>query len=75
MTPESPVHWIGEFLMEGSDQWCGTGLCFATREEATAYIRHLTGRLILAKDTRVVSSLGLVNAAWRDGRLAVVKPL
>ena len=61
-----------EVIADGSGQWAGNSLRFATREEAEANVRALSTRWMAVRDTRVVESDDPVNYAWVDGRTVPV---
>lgn len=56
--------WKPEVIADGSGQWCGNALRFATKEEAEANVRDLFGRWAMVRETRVVESADEVNYQW-----------
>jgi hypothetical protein len=61
-----------EVIADSSGEWCGNALRFATREEAEANVRDLSGRWLAVRETRVVESDEPVNYSYVDGVLKEV---
>jgi hypothetical protein len=61
-----------EVIADSSGEWCGNALRFATREEAEANVRDLSGRWLAVRETRVVESDEPVNYSDVDGVLKEV---
>jgi hypothetical protein len=61
-----------EMIADSSGEWCGNALRFATREEAEANVRDLSGRWLAVRETRVVESDEPVNYSYVDGVLKEV---
>lgn len=57
-----------EVIADGSGEFVGNGLRFASREEAEAYARDLSWRWLAVRDWRVIESDDAVSDAWVDGR-------
>ena len=53
-----------EVISDNSGNWCGNALIFATQDEAQAYVRDLSCRWMMVRDTRVVESSEPVNYRW-----------
>lgn len=64
----SAKSFAGEVIADSSRKFCGNALRFATREEAAAYVRDLSYRWTLVRETRVVESTDIPNYAWKDGQ-------
>lgn len=58
-----------EVRADSSGIWSSNALRFATRDEATAYVKDLKWRWTSVRDTRVVEVDDPVSHAWVDGRL------
>lgn len=58
-----------EVQTDGTGQWYGNALRFATREEAEANVADLMGRWLLVHNTRVVEIDDPVNYRWTDAGL------
>jgi hypothetical protein len=56
------MSYAPEVIADNSGKWCGNGLRFATMEEAEHYVKDLSWRWTLVRDTRVVMSSDPVNA-------------
>lgn len=52
-----------EVIADSSGKWAGNGLRFATREEAEIWVKDLSWRWTLVRETRVVESGDPVNYA------------
>lgn len=63
------MSWKPEVIADGTGQWVGNALRFATKEEAEANVYDLYQRWTLVRETRVVESDDPVNYAWIDGKL------
>lgn len=61
-----------EVIADDSGTWAGNALRFATEEEAEMYVRDLSMRWTLVRDTRVVESDDQVNYQIVDGVLSGV---
>jgi hypothetical protein len=48
--------WVPEVIADDSGKWCGNALRFAKKEDAEAWVKDLSYRWILVRDTRVVPS-------------------
>ncbi len=55
------VSYAPEVIADSSGQWTGNGLRFATREEAEEWVKDLSYRWTLVRETRVVESSDPVN--------------
>jgi hypothetical protein len=51
-----PNSWNPEVIADDSGKWCGNGLYFAKREDAEAWVKDLSYRWMLVRETRVVPS-------------------
>jgi len=58
-----------EVIADASGKWTGNALCFATYEEAKAYVADLFSRWTMVTKTRVVESTEPVNYHWVNGKL------
>ena len=58
-----------EVIADGSGQWCGNTLRFATREEAETNVQDLMMRWFAVRETRVVASDDPVNYRYVDHQL------
>lgn len=58
-----------EVIADGSGQWCGNALRFATEQEAQHYVNDLMMRWLSVRDTRIVPSEDDVNARIVNNRL------
>ncbi len=58
-----------EVIADSSGKWVGNSLRFATEAEAASYVRDLSYRWLLVRDTRVVASEDPVNYKIVDGKL------
>jgi len=56
-----------------SDEWCGNGLVFATKQEAESNAHDLMMRWMLVTDSRADETDSLVNYKWAGGRLIAVE--
>lgn len=56
------MSWKPEVIADGSGQWVGNGLRFATKEQAEVYVLDLALRWTAVRDTRVVESNDPVSA-------------
>jgi len=63
------MSWKPEVIADGSGQFVGNQLRFATKEEAEANAESLSKRWVLVLDWRATESTDPVNYAWRDGTL------
>jgi hypothetical protein len=61
-----------EVIADDSGTWAGNALRFATEAEAQMYVRDLSMRWTLVRDTRVVESDEPVNYQIVDGVLSSV---
>ncbi len=61
------MSWKAEVIADSSGKWVGNGLCFATEDEAQAYVKDLMWRWSAVRETRVVKCAEPVNHAWVDG--------
>jgi hypothetical protein len=66
------MSWAPEVIADGSGEWCGNALRFATKEEAEANVRDLYHRWTLVRETRVVESTDPVNYRWTETGLQAV---
>lgn len=57
----APHSWAPEVIADGSGQWVGNALRFATREAAERYVTDLACRWVAVRDTRVVESTEPAN--------------
>jgi hypothetical protein len=57
-----PMSFAVEVIADGSGQFVGNGMRYATREEAEASARDLAWRWTLVREWRVVESSDEVNA-------------
>ena len=55
-----------EVVADRSGKWAGNDLCFATREEAAAYVEDLQWRWLTVTDTRVVEGDWPVTHRWDE---------
>jgi len=62
--PEGYKSWAPEVIADGSGQWAGNALRFATRGEAEDNVRDLSWRWMLVRETRVVPSTDPVNYTY-----------
>jgi hypothetical protein len=68
------MSWKPEVIADGSGEWCGNALRFASREEAEASVQDLMMRWLAVRETRVVESDEPVNYQYVDGRLEHLAP-
>lgn len=61
-----------EVIADNSGKWSGNALRFATEAEAAEYVKNLSWRWLLVRETRVVPSPDPVNYSFRDGALTPV---
>ena len=66
------MSWKPEVVTDGTGQWYGNQLRFATREEAEANVFDLSLRWTLVRDTRVTESDDPVNYRWTANGLEAV---
>lgn len=66
------MSWKPEVIADSSGNWAGNGLCFATKEEAEAYVLDLSMRWLAVRETRVVESTDPVNYKWTANGLEAV---
>jgi hypothetical protein len=66
----TPNSFAPEVIADSSGKWCGNGLRFATENEAQHYVRDLSLRWLLVRETRVVPSEDPVSDYWdqEEGR-------
>ena len=62
------MSWKAEVVADNSGRWIGNHMCFATKEEAEAYLRDLKSRWKAVRNTRVVESDQRVNYRVVNGR-------
>ena len=62
------MSWKAEVVADDSGRWIGNHMCFATKEEAEAYLRDLKSRWKAVRNTRVVESDQRVNYRVVNGR-------
>ena len=67
--------WKCEVIADDSGKWCGNGLRFASRLEAEGYVRNLSMRWFLVKETRVVESEDHPKDGWNGERLVPLSSL
>jgi len=67
------VSWKAEVVADNSGRWIGNHMCFATKEEAEAYLRDLKARWKAVRNTRVVESDQRVNYRVVNGRALSIK--
>lgn len=60
------MSWRPMVLVQG--EWAGNALRFATKEEAEANARDLSGRWMLVMDARADESTDPVNYRWVNGK-------
>jgi len=73
---ETTMNWRPMVKVSGrSDEWCGNGLVFATKEEAEANAKDLMQRWTLVTDTRADETDNPVNYKWAGGRLIAVETI
>ena len=65
------MSYAPQVVADGSD-WSGNGLRFATEAEAQEWVRGLSVRWTLVRDTRVVESSDPVNHRLVDGQVVAV---
>ena len=70
----SPASFAPEVIADNSGKWTGNALRFATEAEAQAWVRDLSMRWMLVRDTRVVPSDEPVNYQIVDGVMSEVTP-
>ena len=58
--------WKTEVIADRSGRWAGNDLCFATREEAAAYVEDLQWRWLTVTATRVVEGDWPVTHVWDE---------
>jgi hypothetical protein len=58
------MSWKVEVIADGSGQWCGNQLRFASEAEADAYGYDLACRWTLVRNIRSVESDDPVNQTW-----------
>jgi hypothetical protein len=56
-----------EVIADRSGKWAGNDLCFATSEEAQAYVEDLQWRWLTVTATRVVEGDWPATHCWDDG--------
>jgi hypothetical protein len=71
--------WVSEVIADGSGQWAGNQVCFATREEALAAGRNLMNRWTRVSDYCATEVDQPVNYRWDaskpwPGALVAVQP-
>lgn len=54
-----------QVIADGSGHWVGNSLRFPTREKAEAYVKDLSSRWTLVRETRVIESNDPVNEGSR----------
>lgn len=64
--------FTGEVIADGSGQWAGNGLRFATEQEARESVADLMRRWWLVTDTRIVQSADPPNYRWDNGGLVPI---
>lgn len=67
------MSWAPEVIADSSGKWCGNALRFATREEAELWVRDLSWRWLLVRETRVVESSDPVNYRIVNGVMSAVE--
>jgi hypothetical protein len=67
------VSFKAEVIADGTGNWCGNALRFATQAEAEAYVSDLMWRWTAVRNTRVIVVNDPVTAEWKDGRLVNLK--
>jgi hypothetical protein len=50
----TPRSWAPEVIADDSGKFCGNGLRFATKEESDVWVRDLSMRWLLVRETRSV---------------------
>jgi hypothetical protein len=61
------MSWAPEVIADSSGKFCGSALRFATRDEAEAYVKDLSWRWLVVRETRVVESTDTVNSTYVNG--------
>ena len=67
------MSYAPEVIADGSGKFVGNMLRFATKEEAELWVRDLSMRWILVRETRVVESEDKVNAKIENGVMTHLK--
>jgi hypothetical protein len=67
------MSYAPEVIADSGGAWAGNSLRFATREEASQWVRDLSVRWTLVRDTRVVESADPVNYQIVDSVLSRVE--
>jgi hypothetical protein len=62
------MSWKAEVIADGSGNWAGNAVRFATKEEAIPYAIDLRFRWTAVRDFRVVECDDPVNYRWVNGR-------
>ena len=68
------MSWKPEVIADGSGEWCGNTLRFATRGEAETNVHDLMMRWFAVRETRVLESDDPANYRYVDGRLDRIAP-
>lgn len=53
---KEPRSWAAEVIADNSGKWCGNALRFASKADAEAWVKDLSWRWTLVRETRVVPS-------------------
>jgi len=72
LAQEPARSWAPEVIADSSGTWTGNALRFATEAEAQAWVKDLSMRWFLVRETRVVTSPDPVNYQIVDGVLMAV---
>lgn len=67
------MSWKPEVIADGSGKWVGNMLRFATEQEAKDYVRDLSWRWTLVRDTRVIEVDEPVTHRWANGKSEEIK--
>ena len=67
-----PTSWKPEVQTDSTGAWYGNALRFATKEEAEANAKALSGRWTAVLATRATESDDPVNYSWVDGQLVSI---
>lgn len=62
------MSWKAEVIADGSGQFVGNQLRFATEQEAREYVADLALRWTAVRETRVVECADKMNCVWMDGK-------